>query len=319
MIQRELLAKEREKTFYVRFLNGATVGFGHERTEQAVSILMGMITPDLDGDILHARTAAAATTASRTRGRRELQGDAARFARGETAQGQVAEHEPVTSVCFRIGERAFYFEPLEGNAGHAVGPGKRIDVLFFAAVHAGPEKSHGVSLDGLVCGEQDFDLANARFGREVERTQRPRLPGALGVDADRFIAATGPDFVAVGPVVGGRIKIGGLLVAKTRVIPVVNAATADPDGIAFHADAITACGRGTEAPAEPARIGENAGDAAYRLALFVLRAGDGAAAGTDIGLSVRIEDGEVEAVSARVALARPEIAERGLPAGRRCG
>ena len=39
---------------------------------------------------------------------------------------------------------------------------------------------------------------------------------------------------------------------------------------------------------------------------------DGAAAGANVGLSVRIEDGEAQAVGARVAFARPEVAQRGL-------
>ena len=45
---------------------------------------------------------------------------------------------------------------------------------------------------------------------------------------------------------------------------------------------------------------------------LVFRARDGAAAGANVGLSVRIQHGEVQAVGARVAFARPEVAQRGL-------
>ena len=115
-----------------------------------------------------------------------------------------------------------------------------------------------------------------------------------------------------------------LFSAETGEIPVVDTAAADPDGIAFHADAIAARGGDAEAaPAKAARIGEDAGDAADGFALFGFRAGDGAAARADVRLSVRIEDGKVQPVRAGVALARPEIAKRGLlarvDAGDGCG
>src|SRR5258706_16461127 len=120
-------------------------------------------------------------------------------------------------------------------------------------------------------------------------------------------------FVGIGPVVGGLVEVSHFFRTEPRVIPVVDAAAADPDGVAFDPDAVAARrGDAETSPAKPAGIGEDAGDTADGFALFGFLARYGAAACANVRLSARIEDGEAQAVSAGVALARPEVAERGF-------
>ena len=120
------------------------------------------------------------------------------------------------------------------------------------------------------------DFVHGGFGREVKRRQRARLTGALRVDADRFVAAAGPDFVGIGPVVRRLVQVSRLLGAETDEVPVVDAAAADPDRVAFHPDAVSArSGDAEAAPTEAAGIGEDAGDSADGLALFRFRIRNG--------------------------------------------
>ena len=87
---------------------------------------------------------------------------------------------------------------------------------FLAAIDARSEEAHGVGLDDLVRAEQDFHFLDGGLGREVERRQRAGLAGALGVDADGFVAAAGPDFVGIGPVVGGRVQVSDLFRRRSQ-------------------------------------------------------------------------------------------------------
>ena len=139
------------------------------------------------------------------------------------------------------------------------------------------------------------------------------MTGALRVHSDGFVAAAGPHFIRIRPVVGGRVEVSRLFRAETDVVPVVDATAADPDRVAFDPDAVAPRGGDAEtAPAKSAGIGEDARDTADGLALFGFRIRDGAAAGADVRLSVRIENGEAQPVGAGVALTRPEVAHRGL-------
>ena len=72
----------------------------------------------------------------------DLQRHAARFALFEAAHGQVAEHQAVAGRGVLVRERTFHFEPLEGDARHAVRLRQRVDVLLLAAVDAGAEQAH---------------------------------------------------------------------------------------------------------------------------------------------------------------------------------
>lgn len=219
----------------------------------------------------------------------------------EAAKRQIAEHQAVAGRGARLGERAFHFEPLEGNAGHPVLLCQRIHVLLLSAVGARSEEAHRIGLDGLVGSKQYFHFLDGRLGSEVECRERAGLAGALGVDTDGFVAAAGPDFIGIRPMVSRRVQVRDLFRAEANVIPVVDSAAAHPDRVALHPDAIAARGGDAEtAPAKSARVGEDARDTADGLALFHLRIGDGAAAGANIRLSVRIQHGEVQAVCARV-------------------
>ena len=234
-----------------------------------------MLRHDLDGDILYAGPAPSATAASRAGGQEEVASSHRPIRPARAAQGQVAEHEPVTSVCFRIGEQTLLLQTTgRRHRGMPSGPASGLYCSSVPLTRSFREKPHGIGLDSLVCGEQNLDLPNAGFGREIERSQGPRLAGTLCIEADRFIAPARPHFVAVGLVIRGCIKIRCFLVAEADVIPVIDTAAADPDGIPLS----RGCDNGPrpvrKAPTEAARIGENAGDAADGFALFRLRVRD---------------------------------------------
>ncbi len=149
--------------------------------------------------------------------------------------------------------------------------------------------------------------------------QWPGLPGALGVDADRLVAAARPDFVGIRPVVGGLVQVSDLFRAEPNVVPVVDAAAANPDGVAFHLDAIAAGGGDAEtAPAKSAGIGEDAGDTADGLALFGFRTRDRAAARANVRLSVRIEDWEGSGDRCGCCLRAAGSCASRAPGARRC-
>ena len=128
---------------------------------------------------------------------------------------------------------AFHFEPLERDARHTVRLRQRVHIRFLAAVDAGAEEAHRVGLDDFVRAEKDFHFLDGGLGREVERGQRAGLTGALGVHADGFVAAAGPDFVGIGAVVGGLVQVSHLFRAETDVVPVVDATAAHPDRVAL--------------------------------------------------------------------------------------
>ena len=218
---------------------------------------------------------------------------------------------PGRSIPLRKG--TFYFEPLEGDARHPIRLSERVDIFFLRAIHAGSEEAHGIGLNGFVRAQLDFDFMDRGFGREIESGQRARLAGALRVNTDGFVAAAGPYLIGIGPVEGRLVEIRYFLRTEASVVPVVDAAPADPDGVAFHADAITAWGGDVvAAPTEAARIGEDAGDAAHGLSLFGIRIREGAAAGAHVGLRVGTENGKVQPVGAGVAFAGPKVAKRWL-------
>src|SRR5688500_3356173 len=115
---------------------------------------------------------------------------------------------------------------------------------------------------------------------------RPALAGAWRVDAERSIAAAGPDCIDVGSVPKRQMINRRFLRALALVKPSANAAAADPDGISAEAQAITSGdGRAKLSPTITARVAENAGDAPNCLALARRGIGNGRAARPDIWLS----------------------------------
>src|SRR5262249_24896067 len=136
------------------------------------------------------------------------------FAWLDAPHRKIAEHEPVPCPGGSVIKRAFDFDPLEGDARHAVLLSERIDVSFLTAVHAGSEESPPVGLDHLVLAKKNLYLVDRGFGRQVELTERAGLPRALGVDTDRFVAAAGPDFIDVRPVPPRRVQQSHLFVTE---------------------------------------------------------------------------------------------------------
>src|SRR5207244_12491968 len=111
-----------------------------------------------------------------------------------------------------------------------------------------------------------------------------------------FGPTAGPDFIGIRPVVGGGVQVSRLFRAETDVVPMVDATAAHPDRVAFDPDAVASGGGDAETgPAKSPGIGEDAGDTADGLALFGFRSRDGASAGADVRLRVRIENGEAQA------------------------
>ena len=91
-----------------------------------------------------------------------------------------------------------------------------------------------------LAGREHLDFAHGRLGREVDAADRPRLPGAVRVDADGLVAAAGPDFVGIRPVPERQVIDRRLFSALALVEPASDPAAADPDGVALQPDAVAA-------------------------------------------------------------------------------
>ena len=106
-----------------------------------------------------------------------------------------------------------------------------------------------------------------------------------------------------------------LLGPLALVEPSRHPAAGDPDRVA--GDPQLVAGRDRRPPAAPAiaaRVAEDARHLADRLALARLRAGRRGAAGADVRLGVRIQDGERQPVRQGPVLARPPVAQAPLVA-----